>query len=106
MKTKIFAASLLALGTALATAGTAHATIFAGTGTFSDPNSGGNNNGLTMSAPDAVINNLDLSLNTPTTISSFLAITFTDSTGFFLGSTATDTVTETFAFTLPSDGSG
>lgn len=104
MKTKLFAASLLALGAAFATAGTAHATIFAGTATFTDAGPG--NNGLTLSAPDATISNLNLALNTPLTINNFMAVTFTDSTGSFFGSTATDTVYETFAFTLPSTGTG
>lgn len=105
MMKNVFAASLLALGAAVATAGAAHATAFTGTGAFTD--NGPSGNGLIFSAPNSPINNLSLTLNTPTTINNFVSITSNDTNHAFFGNVgAADSITEAFTFTLPSSGSG
>jgi hypothetical protein len=105
MKTTAFAASLFALGTALLTAGAAHATVFTGSASFSD--NGPSGNGLIFSAANSAINNLNLSLGTPVTINNFLAITSNDTNNAIFGQAgATDNVSEAFTFTAPGNGNG
>ena len=87
--------------------GVAQASVISGTATFSD--NGPNNNAVyfTGTVDNSAISNLDLSLNTPVTISNFLQISSTDDAYKFFGSAkATDKIATNFDFTLPSTGSG
>jgi hypothetical protein len=104
MRTTTIAASLFALGAAMLSAGAAHATVFTGTGAFTD--NGPGNNGVTFSGTsnNAALSNLNLTLNNQVTLNNFLTITATDTSQS--GLTQTDNISEAFTFTAPSSGSG
>lgn len=97
---------LLAAFTGLAlTAGAAHATVFTGTDTFTDSTP---NNALNLTARyDLDPINFNLTAGHTFSTLDLLTITSTDtSNGSFFGSTATDAIKVTFAFTAPSLGTG
>jgi hypothetical protein len=73
-----------------------------GTASFSDAGSG--SNGLNFTAPNSPIN-LNLSVGTPVKVSDFITISTTDSNTTLSQKSATDTIMETFTFTLTSDES-
>ena len=88
-------------------AAAAHATIVSGTGTFAD--NGPSGNGLIFSGitNNSALSSLNLSVGTPVTLTNFLSITSNDTNWSFFGQVgATDNISEAFAFTLPSNGSG
>jgi hypothetical protein len=73
-----------------------------GTATFTDTQGG--SNGLNFTAPNSPIN-LNLTVGTPVTVSNFIAISTTDSNATFTRKSATDSIMESFTFTLTSDES-
>ena len=85
----------------------AHATLIAGSASFSD--SGPSGNGLSfMGAFNPSSNfSFDLTYGTPVILPNFLTITSNDTNNAFWGTTsATDNIATTFTFTKPSGGVG
>jgi len=85
----------------------AHATLIAGTASFSD--SGPSGNGLSFSGvfnPSSSFS-FDLTAGTPVFLPNFLTITSHDTNNAFFGSaSASDIIATSFTFTQPSGGSG
>jgi hypothetical protein len=73
-----------------------------GTASFSDTGSG--SNGLNFAAPNSPIN-LNLSVGTPVKVSDFITISTTDTNGS-ISNSSSDTIMESFTFTLPADAGG
>jgi hypothetical protein len=99
--------SLLALGASLAIAGSARATVISGSATFKDDGPAGNGLIFSGTADNGALSSLNLTLDTPVTLTNFLTITSNDTNDAFFGKAgAKDNLETDFAFTLPSGGSG
>ena len=97
---------LIVLGASLLAGGAARATVITGTGTFADNGPGGNGLTFTGVTDNSLLTGLSLTAGQSATLSNFLTLSTSDTSGSFWGTTNTDSISESFAFTQPGTAAG
>lgn len=99
-----FVLSLAGVGLSVLVAGTAHATVFAGSANFVDQ---ANGNALSVSAyPNPATFTTSLTAGQSDYMTGFMLLKTTDTQACFLGCTNTDPISLTFTWTLPTPANG